>query len=59
MLHTRIHQTRVRTFGKSTHRLQISKVGNKEDPPKTSTLTREDQQEEDNIHQYRRKYATG
>ena len=46
MLHTRIHQTGVGTFGKSTHRLQISKVGNKEDPPKTSTLTKEDQQEE-------------
>ena len=46
MFHTRVHQTRIGTFGKSTHRLQISKVGNKEDPPKTSTLTREDQQEE-------------
>ena len=34
MLHTGIHQTRVGTFGKSTYRLQVPKVGNKEDPPK-------------------------
>ena len=46
MLHTGIHQTRVGTFGKSTYRLQLPKVGNKEDPPKTNTLTKEDQQEE-------------
>ena len=48
MLHTRIHQTRAGMFGTSTDRLQISKVGNKEDPPKTSTFTREDQQQETN-----------
>ena len=46
MLHTGIHQTRVETFGKSTYRLQVPKVDNKEDSPKANTLTKEDQQEE-------------
>ena len=58
MLHTRIHQTRAGTFGKSTNRLQISKVGNKEDPPKTITFTREDQQEETTSINTEGKYAT-
>ena len=44
MFHTRVHQPRVRTLLKSTYRLQISQVSNKEDPPKTGTLTRQDQQ---------------
>ena len=46
MFHTRFHQTRIGTFGKSTNGLQISKIGNTENPPKTNTLQREDQQEE-------------